>query len=42
VTPVAYRLPVTRRHTLRELLVVFGTLGVIGFGGPAARWRGYF
>jgi chromate transporter len=36
VTPVAYRLPVTRRHTLRELLVVFGTLGVIGFGGPAA------
>ncbi|MBA2264328.1 MAG: chromate transporter, partial [Chloroflexi bacterium] len=25
-----------RRDRLRELLVVFGTLGVIGFGGPAA------
>ena len=26
----------SRRGRLRELLVVFGTLGVIGFGGPAA------
>jgi chromate transporter len=26
----------SRRARLRELLVVFGTLGVIGFGGPAA------
>ncbi len=26
----------TRRHRLAELLTVFGTLGVIGFGGPAA------
>ncbi len=25
-----------RRTRLRELLIVFGTLGVIGFGGPAA------
>jgi chromate transporter len=26
----------SRRDRLRELLVVFGTLGMIGFGGPAA------
>jgi chromate transporter len=26
----------SRRARLRELLIVFGTLGVIGFGGPAA------
>lgn len=25
-----------RASRLRELVVVFGTLGVIGFGGPAA------
>jgi chromate transporter len=25
-----------RRSALRELILVFGTLGVIGFGGPAA------
>ena len=26
----------SRLHRLRELLAVFGTLGIIGFGGPAA------
>jgi chromate transporter len=33
---VAYRRPVRRLKRLRQLVIVFGTLGLIGFGGPAA------